>query len=259
MFMKRYELLVSRFVLVVALVSEMLALQPVKPTFAATNWYVTPTGDDANYCTTTSMPCATINGAIGKAANGDTVEVTIGTYTGSGMEVINIDKDITISGGWDSLFVTQDGTSTIDGQNARWGVAVNYGYSVGHAITVNLNHLIIQNGYSVSLGSGIYNSGNLVVSDSVIKNSQGGIYNYTGVLTINNLTISDNYGSGIYSDEGNVTINNSAIYNNHAASGGGIFNNGEMTITNTTISNNDAGIGSPPYTNNGLGGAIYNQ
>jgi len=48
---------------------------------AAATWYVATTGDDTNDCLTTSTPCATINGAIGKAIDGDTILVASGTYT----------------------------------------------------------------------------------------------------------------------------------------------------------------------------------
>src|SRR5689334_5259462 len=44
-------------------------------------WYVATTGSDSNDCATISTPCATINGAIGKAADGDIIEVAAGTYT----------------------------------------------------------------------------------------------------------------------------------------------------------------------------------
>jgi hypothetical protein len=40
---------------------------------AAGPWYVAPGGDDANSCLSPAAPCATINGAIGKATAGDTI------------------------------------------------------------------------------------------------------------------------------------------------------------------------------------------
>ena len=55
---------------------------------AAGPWYVAPGGSDGNSCLSAGSPCATINGAIGKAASGDTIYVATGTYTNStGSEV----------------------------------------------------------------------------------------------------------------------------------------------------------------------------
>ncbi|HTP00358.1 MAG TPA: hypothetical protein VMJ64_03220, partial [Anaerolineales bacterium] len=108
-------------------------------------WYVSNTGDDANTCLTTDAPCATINGAIGKAAAGDTVEVAVGTYTGSGNQVVLIDKDITLSGGWDETFTSQSGLSIIDGEAARRGISVDYNSRSGDP-TVSVDHFDIRNG-----------------------------------------------------------------------------------------------------------------
>ena len=47
-----------------------------------TTYYVDPSGSDGNACTSTgTAACLTIQGAIGKAASGDTVNVGAGTYT----------------------------------------------------------------------------------------------------------------------------------------------------------------------------------
>ncbi len=92
------------------------------PALAGATWYVATTGDDTNSCSAPDAPCATINGAIGKAATGDTILVATGIYTGTGYERVTINKSLSLLGGWDSSFTMQDGSSTIDGQNARQGV-----------------------------------------------------------------------------------------------------------------------------------------
>lgn len=79
-------------------------------------WYVIIFGDDGADCASPVTACATINGAIEKAVSGDTVFVAAGTYTGVGAEVVLIDRDITLSGGWDPVFSAQNGRSIIDGQ-----------------------------------------------------------------------------------------------------------------------------------------------
>src|SRR5262245_30543429 len=69
--------------------------QPVR---AAGPWYITPTGDDNNDCLSPGTACGTINGAINKSSSGDTIYVAVGTFTGTGTEVVFMDKDITLSG-----------------------------------------------------------------------------------------------------------------------------------------------------------------
>jgi hypothetical protein len=119
------------------LVTTILVTQPGH---AAGPWYVAPDGSDGNNCLSPATACATINGAIGKASSGDTIYVAMGTYTGTGDEVVLLNKSATLSGGWDGTFTTQSGTSTIDGQSALRGIFVNAGVI---AIVESLN---IQNG-----------------------------------------------------------------------------------------------------------------
>jgi len=195
-------------------------------------WYVATTGNDANLCSSTSSPCLTINGAIGKATAEDTIKVASGIYTGSGVEVVLIDKSIMLSGGWDSTFATQNGASTIDGQRARRGILVN-----NSSVTVSLDRFIIKNGNS-SINSSSYNG------------YGGGIYNM-GNLSITRSSIQDNIaldGGGL-SNNGTLNLNNTTISNNQASLiGGGIINSNDLTLNNTTISGNSAG----GYTGGGI-------
>jgi len=81
-------------------------------------WYVAPGGNDANNCQSPAAPCATINGALTKPnfLPGDTIRVAVGTYGGTGNEVVLLDKSAILSGGWDTTFTLQSGTSTVTGQ-----------------------------------------------------------------------------------------------------------------------------------------------
>lgn len=217
------------------------------PALSGVIWYVTTTGNDANDCATESTPCATINGAIGKATSGDTIYVAIGTYTGGGTEVVLIDKNITLSGGWNEGFTTQSGISTVDGQNARRGIVVYQ--SVG-SITTNLDLFLIVNGQTGGDGGGIYNLESLFLTNSLIEQNSssygGGIYNNGGTININNTTISNNsaslQGGGIYNKSGNVTMDNVNISENLASFGGGIDNyyGGTLILNKSTISENSA-------------------
>ncbi len=185
-------------------------------------WYVTTTGLDSNSCASVAAPCLTINGAIGKAVAGDTIEVAIGTYTAvTGTEVVLIDKSITLSGGWNAGFTAQSGSSTIDGQATRRGV------TVPASITTYMENFIIQNGHLADGKNGINNNGNLALEKVTIQHN--GISSGSGNI------------SGIYnSATGILALSNSAIINNGNAAScfGGIFNQGNFTATNSTISGN---------------------
>ncbi len=208
-------------------------------------WYVATTGDDANDCAAPSTPCATINGAIGKAMDGDTIKVAIGTYAGTGYQVVYVNKSIFLSGGWDASFTTQSGMSTIDGQNVRRGMSVNGG------VTTTIDRFNVKNGRE-NFGGGIYNYGNLTITNSYVQSNSavhgGGIYNgCCDSLTMNNTTISNNSasnnGGGIY-NWGNLTLNNSTVSDNSAAlEGGGIYNLESLTLNNSTLSDNSADNG----------------
>jgi len=234
---------------------------------AAGPWYVTTAGDDNNDCLSPGTPCATINGAIGKATAGDTVNVAVGTYTGSSTEVVLINRDITLSGGWDATFTLQSGMSTIDGQGARRGVTVNsvstveafiiqngspFNSNSGGGIanfssTLTLNNSIVR-GNSTAFGGGIYNGGTLTLNNDVLSGNSattfgGGILN-GGTLTLNNSYVGGNSGGGIANSGGTSTLNNSTVSGNSTDFGGGLINSGgptgTITLNNTTVSGNSA-------------------
>ena len=234
-------------VLIIGLVV-MPASQPAR---AAGPWYVALTGNDANDCLSPATTCATINGALNKPGfvAGDTILVAIGTYTGTGSDVVLLNKSAILSGGWDETFTTQSGMSTIDGQAARRGITVNGG------VTTTLERFVVQNSGNNSInGGGIYSQGTLTLNNSIIIGNTsgfnggggggGGISN-VGTVTVNNSTISGNFGGGI-SNWGTVTLNNSTVNGNTASiEGGGIgdYNGGMLTLNNSTISGNTASSG----------------
>ena len=241
----------SKFIYGILCASLLSSLAGIQPAYAApTNWYVTTTGNDANSCTTIASPCLTINGAIGKAVTGDTINVAAGTYTSSGAEVVLINKNITLSGGWDITFTTQNGTSIIDVQGSRRGITVNTN------IVATLDSLTVQNGFHANQGGGIRNSGTLTINNSIIKNNVsyvmgGGIFTF-GTLTVNNTIISGNSagatgnsggggGGGIENYSGTTTLNNTTLSGNTLLgffSGSAISNNTTLILNNSTVSNN---------------------
>jgi hypothetical protein len=212
-------------------------------------WYVATTGDDSNDCSSSGTPCATINGAIAKAAAGDTILVAEGIYFGTGIEVVLIDKSITLSGGWDASFSSQSSNSTIDGENARRGITIKSG------ITAFIDNFIIQHGYHSTHGGGINNLGALTLSNSsLISNISGwmggGILN-GGTLTADHIIVTKNQagmpccsgggGGGGIDNNGDMTINNSLITENTIIggfSGSAINNSEDLTINRSLISQN---------------------
>ncbi len=240
--------------------------------YAAGTGYVATNGSDNNNCLSPDTPCASIGAAISKMKNGDVIFVAVGTYTGSGDQVVLIDKDVRLLGGWDTDFtiILQNGLSIIDGENTRRGIVISsdvnayvdsfviqHGLHTGYyesgggisnaGILTVTNSLIINNrvykGYG---GGGIENSGKLNLDNVVVANNipyflnAGGIYNDNGgTVVINNSTIRYNGGEGISNERGNITINNSAI----AGNSHGLDNiSGIMELNASTVSENLLGI-----------------
>jgi hypothetical protein len=200
-------------------------------------WYVSTAGSDANVCNTKLQPCRTINGAIGKAFDGDVVYVAVGTYSSaSGSEVVDVNKNLTISGGWDGGFTAQVGMSTLDGQKQRRGLTVEAGKSAW------MDSFVIQNG----AGAGGYGGGARV----------------DGALYASNLVFRDNaaaFGAGLYVGTSAVLdLRRSGIYYNGPFNFGGGLNmsGGSVTLVNVTVSNNK-GVCVSPDRCMGRGPGIY--
>ena len=167
---------------------------------------------------------------------------------------ITIDKDLTIQG---------PGADVLTVQNTAARSTTSRIFYVNSGVTVTIAGLTISGGdiygeSSPARGGGIYNTGNLTVTGSIIRNNQaqstaglvgftfgGGIFS-TATLTISNSTISHNNvvgsGGGIV-DSGTVNIDHSTISDNFANSnGGGLLTAGAVNITNSTISRNGTGL-----------------
>lgn len=217
---------------------------PVAAVSAGGFWYVATWGSDANTCSTGGAPCATINAATGKAAAGDTIYVAAGVYTGSGAEVVTLDKNVALSGGWDATFSSQEAEAVIDGEYARRGMLVNGG------VIASLEHFTIQRGQATS-GGGIYNNGALTIESSAVisntvSNEGGGVFIQSGgTLTLNRSSVGQNQansGGGVFSAWGTLNANNSTFYGNFANGGGGINNlGGSVSLASSTISGNAIG------------------
>ncbi|MBK8988126.1 MAG: right-handed parallel beta-helix repeat-containing protein [Chloroflexi bacterium] len=217
-------------------------------------------------CTDPLSPCATIQHAIGQAVAGDSVLVSVGTYTDHTTRTIGleplvqnvfIDKSIAIVGGFnvaDQYSMTTQFPITnaviLNGQNARRVIYVTEG------VTATISNLFIQNGQAAP-GSGV---------NGDTRDFGGGVYNAGANLTITGtwvLTNGARFGGGLYHADGDLTVNNSVFAANTNSNpsdaggeGGGMYVvTGTAVLENNTFVNNRANPGDSGFFVGG--GAIY--
>ena len=216
----------TRFALAAATAATLLGAAGSRATASPpATWRVAPTGNDAT-CTAvpTPAPCATIQGAIGKAASGDTIAVAVGTYTGAADPVVDLTKNLTLSGGWDAAFGSQTGLSTIDGQDARRAVIAESG------TTSTMTRFHLLRGATSGNGGNALVRGNLTLTDSVVENGHAAL------------------GAGIATASGfpatTVHVVRSMIWANFASTGGGgidVLFGTTVYLVNSTIAGNQGG------------------
>jgi hypothetical protein len=243
--------------------------------------YVSATGSDlaGGDCSDAQRPCATVQHAVNVAAAGDAVRLTVGTYREAVATRSGVPSVLSVSGGWDSAYTSQSGTSTIDatGRSSPIGsgevlrlldpgdevtadrLTLTGGHGNGGAFGVVRNRLMITRsiltGNRGGSGGGIYNFGGTVsVTDSQItgntaSDNAGGVGNLGGgQLTMTRTTVSDNHvdigrgEGGAILNVGSATIANSTLTGNSGSEGGAIRNGGPLTITDSLLSGNTASL-----------------
>ena len=237
----------SRFTLILAVL--VTALFTGGTAWAATNWYADPAGSDANTCLApgAATACKTINGAIGKASAGDTINVAVGTYN----EQVNINKDnLKVLGAQNGVDArTRSGAESII-DNACGPVQIR-------ADNVTLDGFTVQGSTSTASScffAGIWtsnaNSGHQLLNN-IVQNNIIGIYlRSNGVnpskaqfnLIQNNNNPGSSGGSGIYSDSGlsNALIDSNNFVGQTSASVNLISTTSPVTVSGNVL---DAGIG----------------
>ncbi len=120
---------------------------------------------------------------------------------------------------------------------------------------VNISGLTIENGnddvpdiLNFGNGGGIFNEGNLTLTDSVVSGNfagfGGGIANYgTGQATLTDVTVNNNQAYGLAGGIGNrgtggMTLIDCTVSGNTARGGGGFYNTSQLTVSDSTVADN---------------------
>jgi len=224
-----------------ALAATCLLSAPVA--LCSDTWFVAGDGDDTHDCLAPATPCATIQGAIAKAASGDSILVRAETFLGTGNEVVLVDRDLELSGGWNQGFTLQTGSTIVDGENTRTGILIE--------ATASVERFVVQHGVpGPASAGGVSNYGILTLTRCTVQQNQGGGVRNEGTLVVDASTISgnsNNSGAGgiVNFFFSSLTLSNSTVSGNHSTSEGGGLSVGAGTVSlnSTTVTGNSADFG----------------
>ena len=215
--------------------------------------YVATDGDDINDCSPFAERCRTVQRAINVATTGDEIRVATGVYTDSAYTVAEITETITLQGGWNTGFSTQDPSTyptTLDAQ------------SLGRVIQITGNISPTIDGFIITGGN--------ATTEADYSRQGGGIYAIDAAPIIVNNVITNNiastdpnvwgYGGGCllsYASapavvSGNQILSNTASTDYKGGGGGLYLNNSDATLTGNTIRHNTGSTAAI-----GVGGGLY--
>ena len=145
----------------------LLLPMPVKADYS--DRYVSTLGTDIgfggkpNNCLSSINPCRTIQNAIDRSVNGDTIKVAQGQYT-ENIEVEKTISDFSILGGWSDNFLTRSDNPSLTIINGANSSSVFRMRANSIDIDIKIECFTIENGLTSGYGGGIsissYNSGN---------------------------------------------------------------------------------------------------
>lgn len=199
----------------------------------------------------------TIQDAMDSAAPGDVIDLAAGIWTD---QIVWGLSGVTLRGR------NGDGSTVIDGSEHMWSPVVCYGdpSTIEHITFRNGNGSnvfgIVRGGAiyvefaSVTITDCVFESNRLVLSEFDFTSWGGAIASYSGPLTIERCTFTDNssegVGGAIYASYAPLAVHNCQFRNNSAMqTGGGISGDWiDLTIEDCEFRSNDAGS---------YGGGIY--
>ena len=232
----------------------------------------------------------TIAAAIAAATTLDQIEIAPGTYTESGLTIIQdvtiraqdwgdpadhiIQADATPGSATDRIFTITNGRVTLQGLTLRYGNVTGDGGAIhcsGASTILSISECIItDNNANSGSGGGIYSDQaktdfwDCVISGNTASANGGGFYINSGDTNFSQATVSGNQstnGGGLYIRDCGAWITDCTIAGNTAtANGGGIMIDLPVVgvtyhMSNSTISGNNAGLGGGIYSNMAFGNA----
>ncbi len=211
-----------------ALVEVVTTASGTTPTYVVTVNTDTTVGVATNCTGTDSSNCSLRDALAAAAANGAANITFVPAVAGISLNVN--------AGG---LYIPSN--TTITGPAIGGGVGGLIAYSAilnvnGGVVNAAISNLTIAGNDALANGGGIYNDGQLTVTNCLITGNNGDPL-YGGA------------GSGIFNDSsGNMKLINSTVSENRLSGpgtsyGGGIYNGGTLTVINSSISNNDVSCG----------------
>ena len=239
----RFETLEERNLLT-AVPGTASAAELPQPTGANT-WVVTTLSDTVDE----SDGFLSLREAVDRAMDGDMITFSSSLYGGTirlNNGYIKISRAITITGSNLASSGVNGITISGAGRSRVFYTAVQNGI-------VTLDYINITNGNAGDggEGSGIYNTGGLLLDHCALSactatgHSYGGaLRNRGGSVNVTNCSFSNNssyLGAGISNKTGTVTVTDSSFTGNTTtANGGALYNEGILLITSTTITGNRA-------------------
>ncbi len=188
------------------------------------------------------------------------------------IELGNSSTTIILSSGALDLTNTAYSTTIYDGPGQGpvtiSGNAASEVFQVNQDVTATISGLTITEGLTNGPGGGIYNQGNLALTDCTITANTsgfqgGGIFNAQGAsLAIQGGTISQNSASvsgGGIEEEGTLSVDGTTFVDNDAGGWGGAFdgsNNGEYELDDCQFTSNSGGAFAAIANSNGAQGTI---
>lgn len=202
-----------------------------------------------------------VQAAANASASGGAIRLAgncVGTQTrNSRVQLLDIDKNLTLEGGWNTAFTSLNPASPTVLDAANTG-RVLY---VANNLSVTLAHLNLTRGNSSNGGGAYFGTGTTITLHNAhfygnaTSTDGGGIYFLGATLTLNGSSVYANTataaGGGIYANGNTLTLNQSNVNDNVAAgNGGGIYAaRGAINLTSSKVNSNSS--------TSGEGGGIF--